>query len=169
MSERAMRPFWVHQAAEYLIGIALVSQGLQDQKPLLPTVAGTLVIANAAAVRGPLGAFKQIGRAVHRWLDVVVMAAIAVGALQPWADVTSSGRLVMLVVLLPLAFLWFYTDWATRPDRKQRRIDKATTGGSTSGLAGGTNVNGDRVGRVAGRMAGTGYRSIKQAVKNRSK
>ena len=31
-----MRPFWIHQFAEYLIGIALVSQGLQDTEPLVP-------------------------------------------------------------------------------------------------------------------------------------
>jgi hypothetical protein len=41
MKERAMRPFWIHQLAEYMIGIALVSQGLQDTEPLLPSLAGT--------------------------------------------------------------------------------------------------------------------------------
>ena len=36
MGERAMRPFWVHQLAEYLIGIALVAQGMQDISPVVP-------------------------------------------------------------------------------------------------------------------------------------
>ena len=56
MAERAMRPFWIHQLAEYLIGVALVAQGLQEKDPLVPAVAGVLVIVNASVVRGPLGA-----------------------------------------------------------------------------------------------------------------
>lgn len=149
-----MRPFWIHQFAEYLIGIALVSQGLQDTEPLLPTVAGAVVVVNAAIVTGPLGAFRVIGRRQHRWLDIGVMLAIAVGALQPWVDVTSSGRAVMLVILLPLGFLWFYTDWAERPRRKDRR---AAAAGPT----------GEQVGKTAGRLAGTAYTSAKSAIKKR--
>jgi hypothetical protein len=156
MAERAMRPFWIHQLAEYLIGIALVSLGLQDPQPLVPSVAGTVVIVNAAIVRGPMGAFKRVGRGLHRWLDLVVMAVIAFGALQPWVEVESSGRVLMLIVLLPLGFLWFYTDWAERTSRKQRRVDNA-------------GVSGEQVGRTAGRLAGTGYRTIRQAVRNRQK
>jgi hypothetical protein len=154
MAERAMRPFWIHQLAEYLIGIAIVSQGMQDGAPIVPTVAGALVVVNAAIVTGPLGAFKVITRGMHRWMDVVVMAAIAFGALQPWVEVTSAGRLIMLVILLPLGFLWFYTDWAERKARKDRR---AAAAGPTS----------DQVGRVAGRLAGTAYTSAKSAIKKR--
>jgi hypothetical protein len=157
MKERAMRPFWIHQMAEYLIGIALVSLGLQDPEPLVPSVAGVVVIVNAAMVRGPMGAFKRIGRAVHRWLDLIVMAAIAVGALQPWVDISATGRATMLVVLLPLGFLWFYTDWAERVGRRERKL---------AHVAGGS---GEQVGRTAGRLAGTGYRTASQMIKNRSK
>ncbi len=150
-----MRPFWIHQLAEYLIGVALVSQGLQDQTPLVPTLAGALVVVNAAVVSGPLGAFNMVGRAMHRWFDVAVMAAIAFGALQPFVEVTSAGRLVMLVILLPLGFLWFYTDWAERVSRKQRRMAAA---GPT----------GDQVGKTAGRLAGAAYVAGRKAVKKRS-
>jgi hypothetical protein len=156
MKERAMRPFWIHQLAEYMIGIALVSQGLQDTEPLLPSLAGTVVILNAAVVRGPMGAFKRIGRGLHRWLDLVVMAAILAGAVQPRIDITTAGRATMLVVLLPLGFLWFYTDWAERQSRAQRRLERAPVGG-------------EQVGRTAGRLAGTGYRTARQVIKNRSK
>lgn len=149
-----MRPFWIHQMAEYLIGVALVSQGLQDTEPLLPTLAGALVVVNAAIASGPLGAFRVIGRAMHRWLDLVVMVAIAVAALQPWADVTSAGRLVMLVILVPLGFLWFYTDWAERKQRTQRRIAAA---GPT----------GDQVGKTAGRVAGNAYTAARAAIRKR--
>ena len=38
MGERAMRPFWIHQAAEYLIGIAVVATAIQDPEPVVPSV-----------------------------------------------------------------------------------------------------------------------------------
>ena len=155
MGERAMRPFWVHQLAEYLIGISLVAQGMQDIEPLVPTVAGAVVMVNAALVRGPLGAFKLVGRRLHRWLDIAVMLIIPAGALQPWIAVEVSGRLIMGVILVPLGFLWSYTDWAERKERKERRVAPA---GST----------GDAVGRSAGRLAANAYLAGKNAVKKRS-
>lgn len=155
MTERAMRPFWVHQLAEYLIGLALVAQGMQDPEPLVPAVAGAVVMLNAAIVRGPLGAFRLVGRRVHRWIDLVVMVGILVAALQPWLAVEASGRLVMLVMLVPLGFLWFYTDWAERADRRQRRADRA---GPTS----------EQLGRSAGRVVGNAWVAGKRAVKKRS-
>jgi hypothetical protein len=156
MGERAMRPFWIHQLVEYLIGLALVFQGLQGPEPLVPSIAGALVAVNAAIVRGPLGAFRFVGRRVHRWLDVVVMAAILLGAVQPWLDVDAGSRLIMLVLLIPLGFLWWYTDWAERVARKERRA---------AGAEGGT---GERVGRSAGRFAAGAYLAGKRAVKKRS-
>jgi hypothetical protein len=155
MGERAMRPFWIHQMAEYVIGIAIVSQGLQDPDPVVPSVIGTLVIFNAAIVRGPLGAFKWVGRGLHRWFDVALMGVILFTALQPWIEVSVTGRGLMLIMLLPLGFLWFYTDWAERQARKERR--KAAAG-----------PTGEQMGRTAGRLAGSSYATAKQALKKRS-
>ncbi len=155
MAERAMRPFWIHQLAEYLIGIALVAQGFQDPEPLVPTLAGVLVLVNASIVRGPLGAFRLVGRGTHRWFDVGVMAAIVLGAVQPWLVVEVTGRAVMLIMLAPLGFLWFYTDWAERKDRTRRRSDRA-------GQAG------EDFGRSAGRFAATAYVAGKRVIKKRS-
>ena len=154
MAERAMRPFWIHQFVEYLIGIALVFQGFQDPEPLVPALAGLLVIGNAAIARGPLGAFRFVGRRTHRVLDLVVMASIAVGALQPWIAVEVTGRAVMLIVLVPLGFLWFYTDWAERSERSARRADRA---GATS----------EELGRSAGRVAGNAFLAGKRALRRR--
>lgn len=156
MGERAMRPFWIHQLVEYIIGLALIAQGMQDPDPLVPTVAGVIVLVNAAAVRGPLGAFKFIGRSAHRWLDVVVAAVIAFGALQPWLPVEFTGRGIMLIMLLPLGFLWFYTDWEERPGRRQRRLEQAAGG------------RGDDIGRSAGRLAAGAYLAGKRTLKKRS-
>ena len=154
MSERAMRPFWIHQLAEYLIGVALIAQGLQERDPLVPVVAGAAVMVNVAVARGPLGAFKWFGRRTHRWLDLLVMVGMLVAAVQPWVEVPPGGRLVMLVMLVPLGFLWFYTDWAERPGRKQRRLDRA-------------GVRGEDVGRSAGRLAGNAVQAIKRRSRSR--
>jgi hypothetical protein len=58
-------------------------------------------------------------------------------------------------MLVPLGFLWFYTDWAERPDRKARRVARAGS-------------SGDAVGRSAGRIAAGAYLTGKNAVKKRS-
>ena len=150
-----MRPFWLHQAAEYLIGIAVVATAIQDPKPVVPSIVGVLVILNAAIVRGPLGAFKWFGRRVHRWIDLFLMIVILLVVFQPFADVPITGRGVMLLALVPYAFLWFYTDWAERPARKERR---AAVAGET----------GEKIGRSAGRLAGSGYLAAKQAIKKRT-
>ena len=156
MEERAMRPFWIHQAVEYLIGIALVSQALQDPNPVIPSVVATMVILNAAIVRGPLGAFKWVSRGMHRWFDVGMMGVILVTALQPWTGIGTTARAMMLVTLVPLAFLWYYTDWAERPARKERRKEASTS------------PTGEQIGRTAGRAAATGYLAARQAIKKRS-
>ena len=156
MGERAMRPFWIHQMAEYLIGIALVSQGVQDPQPLMPTVAGAAIVVNAAIVRGPLGAFKTIGRATHKWMDLGVMIAMVLAAVQPWIEVSSTGRLFLLAFVVPLGFLWFYTDWAERQRRTERRVAAA-------------GPKGEQVGKVAGRLAGSAYTSARAAIKKRRK
>ena len=61
----------------------------------------------------------------------------------------------MLVMLVPFAFLWFYTDWAERPSRKERR-------------GGDGRADGEKIGRTAGRIAGDSYVAAKQAIKKRS-
>jgi hypothetical protein len=148
MGERALRPFWIHQLAEYLIGVALVAQGLQSPEPLVPAILGVVVIVNIAVARGPLSAFSWVGRRTHRWLDLVIMVAIAAAVLQPWIESDSGARVVMAILLGPLGFLWFYTDWAEKKGRKDRRAAQA---GQSSA----------QVGRVAGRVAGNAYNAVK--------
>ncbi len=150
-----MRPFWIHQLAEYLIGVALIAQGFQDPEPLVPAVVGIVIVINASIVRGPLGAFRLVGRAAHRWLDLVMMALIVVAAFQPWIAVEVTGRVILLVMLLPIGFLWFYTDWAERKQRSERR--KARGAQSR-----------EDVGRTAGRLAGNAYVAGKRAIKKRT-
>ena len=87
MGERAMRPFWIHQAAEYLIGIALVAQGFRIPKPLVPCVVGTLVILNAAVVRRAAGRLQVVrARRCTSGSTSALMGVIAVAALNPWVE-----------------------------------------------------------------------------------
>lgn len=151
MTDRAQRPFWLHQLTEYLIGFALVAFGFQDTAPAMPAIAGTVVLLNAACVRGPLGAFTFIGRKVHRVIDLVVMAVLVGFAVQPWVEVTSLGRIVLILIAIPMAFLWWYTDWEERAGRRERRAERASA------------ASGD-VGRSAGRAAANAYLAGKRAV-----
>ncbi len=139
-SDRAMRPFWIHQLAEYVIGIALVAQALQGIEPLVPALAGGLIVLNAAVAVGPLGAFRLVGRRLHRILDLVVIGILVVATFQPWISVDGGSRLVMGLVVVVLGFVWFYTDYAEKAARAERRAAQA---GPT----------GEQIGRGAGRLA----------------
>ncbi|MBU6317445.1 MAG: hypothetical protein KGR47_13110, partial [Acidobacteria bacterium] len=86
----------MHQLVEYILGIVLVAQALQSETPALPAVAGGAIVLNAACTNGPLAAFRVIPRRVHRILDLVVIGLTVVLALQPWAEIESGARVVML-------------------------------------------------------------------------
>jgi hypothetical protein len=150
-SERARRPFWIHQLAEYVVGLLLVSSGLQAPDPVVPCVVGGLVLVNAAVTPGPLGAFTLVPRRVHAVLDVVLVGVILVAAVQPWWSIDNATRLIMVGVAVVLGLVTFYTDFAERRQRAERRAAAAATG--------------ERVGRSAGRLAGsavTAWRQRKQ-------
>jgi len=151
VADRAQRPFWMHQFIEYVVGFALIAFGFQDTRPVVPAVVGVVVIVNAAVVHGPFGAFRLVNRTVHRWVDVVVMAFLLVAALQPWVEMSGLGRLVLLGIVVPLAFSWWYTDWGTRVDRKRRRTEQ---GGQRS----------EDIGATAGRKAAQYYRAGKKMI-----
>lgn len=140
---------------EYMIGFALISFGFQDTEPLVPAIAGVVVITNAAVVRGPFGAFRFVTRRLHRWLDVAVMAFLVGAAVQPWAVASGLGRVVLVAIVVPLGFLWWYTDWAERKDRAARRTGQAS-------------VRSDDVGKRAGRAAANVYKAGKRAIDKRS-
>lgn len=136
---RPKRPFWLHQVAEYLLGGVLVAQGLQSPTPTLPAVAGALVMVNAAIVRGPLAAFRLVDRQVHRLLDLVVIGAVVAMAVQPWADVEGSTRVIMAAIAAVMAVVWSQSSFA---DRSRRQPVDASGGRSTE------------LGRLAGRAVG---------------
>lgn len=148
-ADRVLRPFWLHQAAEYLIGLVVVSMGLQSLQPAVPTIAGGLIIVNAAFVDGPLGAFRAFDRRIHRMLDVVVMAVLVIVAVLPWLDLDGSTRALLLAAAAVLAVVW----WNSAFERKPKRDPAAKVDRS------------EAIGRSAGRMAG----GVAKAVRDRSR
>jgi hypothetical protein len=145
---KAKRPFWMHQIAEYLLGGVLVAQGLQSPTPVMPAVAGALIMLNAAIVRGPLAAFRVVGRGTHRVLDVVVIVAVLVGGLQPVVHVEAGTRMVMIAIAAVMAFIWWQTSFVERAQR--RAAISADQGRSTE------------VGRLAGRAVGDGVNLVRR-------
>jgi hypothetical protein len=147
MALTAKRPFWMHQVVEYILGGAMVAAGLQSPTPLVPSVVGGIVMLHAAITVGPLGAFRVISRRVHRVVDVGVMALEVVAGVQPWIDIESGTRFLVVGIALVHSFVWWNTNFATRA--KSARI--STEGGRST-----------EVGRIAGRLVGNGVNAVRR-------
>lgn len=175
MARNGTRPFWLHQLVEYILGITLVSQALQSPTPAVPAIAGAALLVNAAVVRGPLSAFRLVGRRAHRVLDVVVMAVTAVLAVQPWAEIDPGARVIMLGIVAVHAFVWWQSDLAEPAPRAAPVAQAATRApsgsvpkGSAPSSTAPSGSAGDRsteVGRAAGRAVGAGMRAVRRWTK----
>jgi hypothetical protein len=155
-TDRVLRPFWLHQAAEYLVGLVIVVMGLQTLEPAIPVLAGGLVLINAALVDGPLGAFRLFNRRSHRVADLVVIALLVLGAVLP-LGIDSTSRALLGVSALVLAVVWWNSAF-------ENRATKRAAAGKTAQTAGGGPPKGDRsqtIGRGAGRLAGTVAKTIR--------
>jgi hypothetical protein len=140
---RPWRPFWMHQGAEYLVGLVLIAAGLQSPTPTWPTLAGGLIIVNAALVDGPLGAYRAVSRSLHRRLDIGVLAVVGLLAALPVLDIDAVGRLTMAIAAGVLAFVWLGTDYTVRATRP-RPVARS-----------------DAIGRSAGRMVARAVRAAR--------
>jgi hypothetical protein len=128
----------------------LIAQGLQSPQPLLPSVAGGLIVANTSIVRGgAMSAFRLVSRQLHRILDLVVIGAIVVGAAQPFIEVDPGARVVMVGIAAVLAFVWFQTTFAekSKPTRAPITVERGRS---------------DEVGRIAGRAVASGVNAVKR-------
>jgi len=141
---RYLRPFWLHQMAEYIIGLVLVGQGLQSPSPMFPTLAGGLVVLNAALVEGPLGAFRLVPRRLHRWVDVAVIGLIVLAAVLPFVDIDNTSRTLMIVMSGVLGFVWWNTRFQPVARPVGVPIDRA-----------------DAMSRFAGRAVGGAVRAVR--------
>jgi hypothetical protein len=160
MAGMSKRPFWMHQIVEYILGAALVASGLQSITPVVPSVLGALIMLHAALTIGPAGAFRLLGRRFHRVIDVGVIAAEVAGGVQPWIDVDSSARLIILGIAAVHAFVWWQTNYAERPKKRK----------GSPGPDPGAEAPADRsteFGRIAGRLVGNGVNVVRRQRDNR--
>ncbi len=141
MVAEGKRAFWLHQAAEYVVGGALVASGLQSVDPLVPTLLGALIVVNTAVADAPLAAFRKVGRRAHRVLDYLLVVVAVAACLLP--DLESNTRLVQILVVVVFVVVVARTDYSA-PVKK----------GITE-LSGTPDGRADEIGRLAGRTAGT--------------
>jgi hypothetical protein len=132
----------MHQLVEYILGIALISQGVQSAKPLIPSVCGLLVMVNASAVAGPLSAFRLFSRSVHRIADFGLAAVMVAAAILLRDQLESATQLMLVGIGVMIAFIAWRTNFAER----------------AKGPAVATDGRSDEIGRMAGRVAAGGIR-----------
>lgn len=144
--ERMLRPFWLHQVAEYLIGLVLIAIGLQSPEPAVPSILGALIVVNAALVDGPVGAFRAFDRRTHRILDLVVIAALVAAAAIPGLPVDNANRVTMIAVAVVLLVVWWNSSFAHRvPRANGAPVDRS-----------------EAIGRGAGRLAGHAAKFVRE-------
>ena len=153
MAMPGKRPFWMHQAAEYVLGAVFIAQGLQSLTPVVPSVMGGLVMLNTACAKGTLSAFRIFGRRMHRILDAVVVVIIVIAAVQPVVSVDNSTRLIMGMLAFVLAFVWWKSDFSE--SAKTLRAN-AVKHGLAPPVSRADGTRADAIGRTAGRLAGKG-------------
>lgn len=147
-----MRPFWMHQVVEYIIGAVFISAGFGSPTPAVPAVLGAIVMVNAAFAIGPASAFRVVHRSVHRIVDLIVIGLVVAAVVQPWFELDSGSRILVAMLGVVLAFVWWNTDFATKSERKERRRAMATP-------------DAEEVGRTAGRSAAGTYLAAKRLKK----
>ncbi|MFZ9158656.1 MAG: hypothetical protein ACO230_11275 [Ilumatobacteraceae bacterium] len=146
------RAFWLHQAAEYVVGGALVASGLQSIDPLVPTALGALIVINAAVADAPLAAFRKVGRRLHRLLDYVLVVIAMIACALP--DLETNTRLVQILIVLVLIVVVARTDYSAPTKRGITELSSRPDGRA------------DEIGRLAGRTAGTVAGRLRARMKN---
>lgn len=137
---------------EYVIGIGLISSSVQLPDPAVPALLGLMIILNAAIAKGSAGAFRLVGRRLHRTLDLVVIGILVFFAFQPWLSIDITSRMLIGAIAFILCFVWFYTDFAEQPTRAERKAQRAARGPTDSA----------EIGRRAGRLVGGTVNSAKR-------
>jgi hypothetical protein len=105
--------FWIHQLVEYLVGTFLLMQGVQSSEPLVPALAGVLVLAVATTANAPLSAFKVVPRPVHRLLDIGLLAGFAVLAVTGVGGLGAPVRILLGAAAAAMLGLLVRTEYRT--------------------------------------------------------
>jgi hypothetical protein len=148
-------PFWIHQLVEYGIGALLAYQAIHSASPVVPLLAGLIVVVLAATADGPAACFHVVSRPLHRVLDIVVAIGLLAIALFFGSDVGGAGQFMLVIGALALGVLTLRSDYRPKPARQQRA---AAT--DPSPLPGSTRA--EDIGRQAGRLVGRGMEEYRK-------
>jgi len=114
-------PFWIHQLVELLLGLLLLVQGARTGQHTVVLVSlGGVLLLLCLCSDGALGAWSLIGRRLHRVLDLVVVAALALSPLVLGLD---HALPIVILEAAAAAMLWlaFRTEWRSSATRKAAR------------------------------------------------
>ena len=162
MRPKPSLPVWVHQGAEYALALFLADLALHGRgRAAVALALGAGGLAGLAALSdGPLGGIRLLPRRVHRALDVVVVAAVAVSPLVvrhsvAWVITTELLALVLLRLLLT-------TSYEKRPRRSAAATTRVikTTARQTGRLVGRATRQTAQDGQPAERALLTGARGL---------
>ena len=148
----AKLPFWIHQIIEYGIGALLVFQAIQSPRPVIPLLAGLVVVLLAATADGPAGCFRIVPRPFHRILDIVVAVGLIACAVILGSDMGAAGQILLILGALALGVLTLRSDYRPKAVRRTQR-PAATEVGSDRAEA---------IGRGAGRLAARGVQQYRK-------
>ena len=174
MAESGKRPFWMHQLVEYILGGAMAYSGLMSPTPIVPAVCGGLIILNAALTKSPLGAFRAYGRNMHRIFDIAIIMICLASVGQPWIEMDSGTRVVMLSITTVHIVVFFGSSFAERAAKPPKAAQSAARSAAQSAAqppppaaqqAPIVTPSGDRstdFGRTAGRVVGSGVNALRK-------
>lgn len=168
MAESGKRPFWMHQLVEYILGGAMAYSGLMSPTPIVPAVCGGLIILNAALTKGAIGAFRAYGRNLHRIFDIVIIMICLASIGQPWIEMDSGTRIVMLSITTVHIVVFFGSSFAERTPKPAAPPTAAAQPAATQPAASPGPIvtpSGDRstdFGRTAGRVVGSGVNALRK-------
>lgn len=146
--------FWIHQLVEYLLGILVISQAVQTDRPLFPVLVGLGIIVLAATADGPVAAFHLVPRPLHRVLDIVAIVAIGVLLVVQRDAMGTTGLLFVGLAAVAMIGLLVRTNYT--PKAKRATPAPAADTGKDSGGS-----KGEAYGRAAGRVVGLGIRGLR--------
>jgi hypothetical protein len=121
-----------------------------------------------------------VTKAQHRLLDIGVIAALAIAAIQPWMPVLAADRLTIGGVAVILGVVWMRSSFVDRRARPASAaasapasapVAAASSAATTPGATGSSSAAGDRsteIGRTAGRAVGQGLRRARRLTRGSS-
>jgi len=105
VTDKPVRLGLFHHAGDYVVAALLLLSLGRAHVVAWPLCIGVCALVNAAATRGPLAAYRRIGLAAHRFVDIAVIASCLVGAVMVHDHGTDAAALVAIATV-QAAVVW---------------------------------------------------------------